>query len=322
MDGRHGAQGLRVLVRVRRWVPLCARSVCSSTKNCDHPPVHIIAVDWSGRAEGPEESLWRAEVRHGRLTELRNGLGRGELIAKLLELGEAEPRMVIGLDFAFSFPAWWCEENDWSSGEDVWSAMGHEGEDLLEGCEDPFWGRPGKRNPHPKARLYRQTERSEDAVRPKSVFQIGGAGAVGTGSIRGMPHLLMLAKNGFGIWPFSEGWPRVVEIYPRALTGPVNKSRWSARHDLSTRALSRAAERPSRAGRRVRRCLRRGGLRFGHERTRSGVASPRSAGRPRGPSRGEDLAAPMTPALALGAKSDTERPPMGREGLEPSTDGL
>jgi hypothetical protein len=26
MDGRHGAQGLRVLVRVRRWVPLRARS--------------------------------------------------------------------------------------------------------------------------------------------------------------------------------------------------------------------------------------------------------------------------------------------------------
>jgi hypothetical protein len=148
--------------------------------------MQIIAVDWSGRAKGPAESLWRAEVRHGRLTELRNGLDRGELIAKLLELGEAEPRMVIGLDFAFSFPAWWCEEKGWSSGEDVWATMGHEGEDLLEGCEDPFWGRPGKRNPHPKARLY---------------------------------------------WPFSEGWPRVVEIYPRALTGPVNKGRWSARHD-------------------------------------------------------------------------------------------
>ena len=26
MDGRHGAQGLRVLSRVRRWVPLCANS--------------------------------------------------------------------------------------------------------------------------------------------------------------------------------------------------------------------------------------------------------------------------------------------------------
>ncbi len=63
----------------------------------------IIAVDWSGKAKGPEESLWRAEVRDGKLTELRNGLDRGELIAKLLELGEAEPSMVIGPDFAFSF---------------------------------------------------------------------------------------------------------------------------------------------------------------------------------------------------------------------------
>lgn len=193
--------------------------------------MRIVAVDWSGRAKGQAESLWRAEVRDGRLIELRNGLDRENLVAELLGLREDGLETVIGLDFAFSFPAWWCEERGWSGGEEVWSAIAHEGEDLLEACEDPFWGRPGKRNPHPKARLYRQTERSEDAVRPKSVFQIGGAGAVGTGSIRGMPHLLTLARNGFGIWPFSEGWPRVVEIYPRALTGPVNKGRWSARHD-------------------------------------------------------------------------------------------
>jgi hypothetical protein len=191
----------------------------------------MIAVDWSGKAKGPAESLWRAEVCDGMLTELRNGLGRGELIAKLIELGEAEPDTVIGLDFAFSFPAWWCEENGWSGGEDVWAAMARGGEDLLDGCEAPFWGRPGRRNPHPKARLYRRTEISQDAVHAKSVFQIGGAGAVGTGSIRGMPHLATLAEAGFGIWPFSEGWPRVVEIYPRVLTGPVNKGRWSARHD-------------------------------------------------------------------------------------------
>jgi hypothetical protein len=76
--------------------------------------VQIIAVDWSGRAKGPAESLWRAEVRDGRLTELRNGLDRDELIAKLLELGEADPHMVIGLDFAFSFPAWWCEPAPWA----------------------------------------------------------------------------------------------------------------------------------------------------------------------------------------------------------------
>lgn len=98
--------------------------------------MHIIAVDWSDKAEGPAESLWRAEVRHGKLTELRNGLGRNELIAKLLELGEVEPRTVVGLDFALSFPAWWREEKGWSNGEDVWSAMGREG-------EDPICGRSG-----------------------------------------------------------------------------------------------------------------------------------------------------------------------------------
>jgi hypothetical protein len=199
-------------------------------ENCDHRSVRIVAVDWSGRQKGAAESLWRAEVRDGKLTELRNGLDRDGLVAKLVELGEEGCEMVVGLDFAFSFPAWWCEEMSWPGGEEVWAAMGHQGEGLLEACEHPFWGRPGKGNPHSKARLYRRTEREEDALRAKSVFQIGGAGAVGTGSIRGMPHLLALAENGFGIWPFSEGWPRVVEIYPRALTGRVDKSKWATRH--------------------------------------------------------------------------------------------
>jgi len=192
--------------------------------------MRIVAVDWSGKLKGAAESLWQAEVRDGKLTELSNGLERDELIVKLIELANEGPRLVVGLDFAFSFPAWWCEEEGWSDGRDVWAAIGDRGEGLLDACEDPFWGRSGKRNPHPKARLYRRTESDEKAARPKSVFQIGGAGAVGTGSVRGMPHLLTLAKHGFGIWPFSEGWPRVVEIYPRLLSGPVKKGRWSARH--------------------------------------------------------------------------------------------
>jgi len=64
----------------------------------------------------------------------------------------------------------------------------------------------------------------------KSVFQIGGAGAVGTGSLRGMPHLTCLRNAGFSIWPFDPpGRPLVVEIYPRVLTGPVVKSDLNAR---------------------------------------------------------------------------------------------
>src|SRR5204863_8258146 len=62
------------------------------------------------------------------------------------------------------------------------------------------------------------------------------AGAVGTGSVRGMPHLLTLAEAGFSIWPFdAPGARSVLEIYPRALTGPVKKGRWRERHALLLR---------------------------------------------------------------------------------------
>jgi hypothetical protein len=192
--------------------------------------MRVVAVDWSGKLKRAEEFLWLAEVRDGVLVDLANGRTREELVAYLIQLGAEDSRLVVGLDFAFSFPAWWCAEQGWSSGLDVWAAMADRGERVLAECRAPFWGRPGKRNPHPAERLYRRTELEEGAGGAKSVFQIGGAGAVGTGSIRGMPWLKTLTENGFSVWPFADGWPRVVEIYPRALTGPVNKGRWAKRH--------------------------------------------------------------------------------------------
>ena len=66
---------------------------------------------------------------------------------------------------------------------------------------------------------------SVGGISPKSVFQIGGAGAVGTGSVRGMPYLPQLRQAGFSIWPFDPASPwTVLEIYPRLMTGPVRKS--------------------------------------------------------------------------------------------------
>src|SRR5205085_2351508 len=51
--------------------------------------------------------------------------------------------------------------------------------------------------------------------RPKSVFQLVGAGQVGTGSLRGIPFLPRLRER-FAIWPFDEPrLPLVVEVYPR-----------------------------------------------------------------------------------------------------------
>jgi hypothetical protein len=161
---------------------------------------------------------------------LENGRDREAVVAHIVSVAEAAPRTVLGLDFAFSFPRWWCERRGWRDVREVWAAIKGEQEVLLEECRYPFWGRPGRPNPHPGERGYRRTERDHDRT-AKSVFQLGGAGAVGTGSIRGMVQLWELAERDLNIWPFTAmGWPRVLEIYPRALLRrPVNKSRWTER---------------------------------------------------------------------------------------------
>jgi hypothetical protein len=195
-------------------------------------PVQVLAADWSGKLERAEEFIWLAEVRDGQLTSLENGRSADELVEHLIAVAHDQPRTVVGLDFAFSFPRWWCDQQGWRHPRQVWKAMAADGDRLLGRCEPPFWGRTGMPNPHSVQRGRRRTE-LVDVTGAKSVFQIGGAGAVGTASVRGMRHLLTLSLAGFDVWPFGpSGWPRVVEIYPRALTGPVNKSRWRKRHDL------------------------------------------------------------------------------------------
>lgn len=136
------------------------------------------------------------------------------------------PPCVVGLDFGFSFPRWYVESLNCASAAEVWELAGRHGEEWLARCAAPLWGRPGR--PRGSEEQFRRTE-TEIAGRAKSVFQVGGAGSVGTGSIRGMPALLELRSAGYSIWPFDE--PRdavVLEIYPRLLTGPGPKSsqRW------------------------------------------------------------------------------------------------
>lgn len=161
------------------------------------------------------------------LTDLSSGRTRAGVIEAIIELATDRNDVVAGLDFAFSAPAWFLAERGVTSALELWKLVAAEGEGWLQACRPPLWGRPGKPRPELPAHL----RRTELELSPaKSVFQIGGAGAVGTGSIRGMPCLLRLQEAGFSIWPFDQpGWPRVVEIYPRALTGPVHKRDVSAR---------------------------------------------------------------------------------------------
>jgi hypothetical protein len=189
--------------------------------------VRVVAIDWSGARAGAGRRIWLAECAAGRLWRLENGRDREAVAEHLLEEGRRTPETVVGLDFAFSLPAWFLEERGLASARDLWALAGREAERWLAACAPPFWGRPGRRRPNLPAHL-RWTDGAQPAVagrRPKSVFQVGGAGAVGTGSLRGMRLLHRLRAAGWSIWPFDPpGWPRAVEIYPRLLTGPVVKS--------------------------------------------------------------------------------------------------
>ncbi len=145
--------------------------------------------------------------------------------------------VAIGLDFAFSFPAWFLEHIGVAGAPELWARVAERSEAWLAACEPPFWGRPGRLRPVLAGGAWRRGELAAPrmgGIGPKSVFQIGGAGAVGTGSLRGMPVLRGLYEAGARIWPFvgGDGAPLVVEIYPRLLTGAVHKSDPAERRKL------------------------------------------------------------------------------------------
>jgi Protein of unknown function (DUF429) len=187
----------------------------------------IIAVDWSGDLTSAHRKMWLAEITESGLRRLECGRSREELTDHLIDEAHRDPRLIVGLDFAFSFPAWFLEARGIRSAPELWALADREAQAWLAACEPPFWGRKGVGRTDPREPLRRTDKEvpTTAGIRPQSVFQIGGAGAVGTGSIRGMRFLRRLRSAGFSIWPFDPpGWPRVVEIYPRLLTGPVRKS--------------------------------------------------------------------------------------------------
>jgi hypothetical protein len=197
--------------------------------------VQIVALDWSGELRGGGRTkIWSALADHGRLTQLVNGRSREEIADDLIAFGDESPDLVIGLDFAFSMPEWFVRHKGAATAKEFWEVAASEGEAWMKSDEPPFFGRHKGSKAPPKDRLFRRTEveNTSSGSHPKSVFQVGGGGAVGTGSIRGMVLLLRLAKAGFRIWPFDDpapGIPLVVEIYPRLLTGAVVKNSAGAR---------------------------------------------------------------------------------------------
>jgi hypothetical protein len=173
----------------------------------------FIAVDWSGRTANAGAAIWLAEVRAGSVMRLEGGRDREKLVNHLIEEAEADGELVVGLDFAFSFPAWFVGSVGAGSAIELWEVVNREGESWLTNPDAPF-----TRTSRPfHERWFRRTELELRRLRyrPKPVFQVGGIGQVGTGSLRGMPFLLRLRER-FAIWPFDEPrLPLIVEIYPR-----------------------------------------------------------------------------------------------------------
>ena len=232
----------------------------------------VVAVDWSGdKGPGQRKKIWagvwtasRGGKVCGGTIRLEGGRTREELCAWLIELAHETPRMAVSVDCCFSFPAWFLREHGCATVFDFWRHVATgQGERWLgttctEAERDPrFWGRPHKRpevfcgaglpTMMRRTDMENKIEQALDGgdperaakmrgITPKSPFQIGGSGSVGTGSLRAMPWLLRLWEAGFRVWPFEAAAledeapsPLLVEMYTRLLTGPVKKSNADAR---------------------------------------------------------------------------------------------
>ena len=232
--------------------------------------LRLIAIDWSGRidAAGQRRHIWAAiwtRGEDGRVrVRLEAGRTRDEITEWLIELGREMPRMVVSIDCCFSFPGWFLEEHGCEDMFAFWRKVnaGLAEQWLDRECDEiardeRFWGAPHKRPEQFCGPGYRRMFRFADydnkiaqaleggdperaakmrGITPKSPFQIGGSGSVGTGSLRAMPFLLRMREAGFRVWPYESAQlenvrpkPLLVEMYTRLMTGAVAKSNEMAR---------------------------------------------------------------------------------------------
>ena len=196
--------------------------------------MRVLAVDWSGAAApaAQRRGIWTACAEDGRLCTLVGGRTREEAVDAVRHEPTPAPSSPASTSPS-RCPPGTLDAIGVADGPGLWERVAEDGEGWLARCEPPFWGRPGRRRPRFTGQEWRRTEVAAPAGArtPKSSFQIGGAGAVGTASLRGMPQLRRLRGAGFAVWPFDPAGsaPTVVEVYPRWWTGPVVKSSAEAR---------------------------------------------------------------------------------------------
>ncbi|MEQ5795471.1 hypothetical protein LZ686_12545 [Paracoccus sp. NFXS7] len=214
----------------------------------------IVVLDWSaaGRPTRGADSIWIGDDRG----LLANPPTRMQAHHLLQELAEPGTRLLIGADFAFGHPSGLAHQiTGRADALTLWDHLDAQHSDDARNCSNyrdvaaglnraldapVFWGdgrqlptpdlprlRPP---PHPDLKPHRVTETpAPGGPRPKSPFQLAGAGAVGAQSLTGIPWLNRLRQRaGTAVWPFQP-WQDaelvLAEVYPSML-GRLDVAGW------------------------------------------------------------------------------------------------
>lgn len=214
----------------------------------------IVVLDWSaaGRPTREADSIWIGDDRG----LLANPPTRMEAHHLLQGLAEPGTRLLIGADFAFGHPSGLAHQiTGRADALTLWDHLDAQHSDDARNCSNyrdvaaglnraldapVFWG-DGRRlptpdlprlrpPPHPDLKPHRVTETpAPGGPRPKSPFQLAGAGAVGAQSLTGIPWLNRLRQRaGTAVWPFQP-WQDaelvLAEVYPSML-GRLDVAGW------------------------------------------------------------------------------------------------
>ena len=213
----------------------------------------VIMVDWSASNKPSSPKPKKDAIFVGQDDRLPAYCRTRAMAMELIEkrLRTTPGRILLGFDFAFGFPPGFAKAlTGKSDARAVWADLagrirdGKNNENnrfqvadaLNAGTpgEGPFWGRPSglalshldmKKRAQAAYPEFRAIERQSKGA--KSVWQLAGAGAVGSQTLVGLAHLHRLCEafgDEIAVWPMQSGWQRpdaritLVEIYPALLS--------------------------------------------------------------------------------------------------------